>query len=83
MAVVERESLADQVAEVIISLISRRDFKPGDSLPSAAQLAEKFAVSRTLARKATADLTRRGIVQQAQGRESILSTLGHEYPGSC
>ena len=76
MAIVKRESLADQVAEAIMALVVEQKLRPGDALPSSAQLAEQFGVSRTVVREATADLAGRGFVQRAQGREAVLSMPG-------
>lgn len=77
--VVKRQSLADQVADALLSMILERGLAAGDTLPSTGELAERFAVSRTVVREALADLAGRGIIERSQGRESVVSTPGHEH----
>lgn len=76
--ILRRQSLADQVADAILSMILDEDLRAGDSLPSTGELAERFSVSRTVIREALADLAGRGIIERSQGRESVVSTPGHE-----
>lgn len=76
--ILRRQSLADQVADAILAMILDEDLRAGDSLPSTGELAERFSVSRTVIREALADLAGRGIIERSQGRESVVSTPGHE-----
>ena len=76
--IVKRQSLADQVADAVLSMILEQGLAAGDALPSTGVLAERFAVSRTVVREALADLAGRGIIERSQGRESVVSTPGHE-----
>ena len=71
-----RQSLSNQLAEKIMHIILDQKLAPGKSLPSAAELAERFGVSRTVVREALADLAGRGIVERSQGRESVVATPG-------
>ena len=64
-----RRSLADQVADALIDLILKEGLQEGDSLPSTAELSERFGVSRTVVREALAALAGRGILSRSQGRE--------------
>jgi DNA-binding FadR family transcriptional regulator len=76
LTVIRRGSLGDQVAEAILELIQQRGLAAGDPLPSTAELAESFGVSRTVVREALADLAGRGVVDRSQGRESVLTVPG-------
>lgn len=71
-----RQSLADQVAEAILAIILDQHLSAGDALPSTGDLAERFSVSRTVIREALADLAGRGIIERSQGRESVVSNPG-------
>lgn len=73
-----RRSLADQVADALVELILSEGLKEGDSLPSTAELSERFRVSRTVVREALAALAGRGILARSQGRESVVATPGSE-----
>ncbi len=71
-----RRSLADQVSEAIVEDIIGIGLKEGDTLPSSAELAAKYGVSRTVVREALAVLTGRGMLSSSQGRETIVLTPG-------
>lgn len=75
-AALSRRSLADQVADALVELILSEDLQDGDSLPSTAELSERFDVSRTVVREALATLGGRGILTRSQGRESIVASPG-------
>lgn len=53
--------LTDRVKRGLVTLISAENLQPGDRLPTAAQLCDRFGVSRTVVREAIASL-------QAEGR---------------
>ncbi|HUS62241.1 MAG TPA: FadR/GntR family transcriptional regulator [Acidimicrobiales bacterium] len=74
---VRRQSLPEQVAIAILEAIVDRRLKPGDSLPSAGDLAEEFAVSRTVVREALAELMGRGVISRGS-REPVISMPGPE-----
>jgi GntR family transcriptional repressor for pyruvate dehydrogenase complex len=76
--ILRRPSLATQVADAVLEIIQDQALRPGDTLPSTGELAERFNVSRTVVREALADLDGRGIIERSQGRESIVSTPGPE-----
>lgn len=71
-----RQSLPEQVAVAILEAIVDRRLKPGDSLPPAGELADEFAVSRTVVREALADLMGRGVIARAASREPVVSMPG-------
>jgi GntR family transcriptional repressor for pyruvate dehydrogenase complex len=74
---VRRQSLAAQVADAVLRIIHDEELLPGAALPSTADLADRFNVSRTVVREALADLAGRGFVERTQGRESVVAAPGH------
>jgi len=64
-------SLADRVANEILSLIRSRELMPGARLPSEREFGERFGVSRTVVREAMRGLTARGVVTQKQGGRGL------------
>lgn len=73
-----RDSLADQVADALVSMVVDGQLHVGEPLPPTAELAEQFGVSRTVIREALADLAGRGIIERSQGREAVVSSPGPE-----
>ena len=71
-----RRSLADQVAEALMRLILDEGLVEGDTLPSTAELSERFGVSRTVVREALAALAGQGLLTRGQGRDSVVATPG-------
>jgi len=59
--------LSDQVAEQLAAEIRRGGLAPGDKLPTEAQLALQFGVSRTVVREAVSRLKSLGLVDSRQG----------------
>lgn len=66
-AIERPKRLPDEVAESIISAISEGTLKPGDKLPSEAELSENFRVARTVVREAISLLKFDGIVDSRRG----------------
>ncbi len=60
-------TLVVQVRDVIRGQIAMGTYKPGDRLPSEAQLTQEFSVSRTVVREAIAALRSEGLVAPRQG----------------
>lgn len=58
-----------QIKKIIKDKILSKEYAPGDSLPSEAQLQEIFHVSRITARQAIAQLESEGLVERARGKE--------------
>ena len=77
-----RRSLADQVADALAQYILDEHLQEGDALPSTGELAERFAVSRTVIREALADLAGRGVLTRSQGKESVVATPGADQLSS-
>lgn len=68
--------LSDQVADFIISEIEKGTFKPGELLPSEAELSNQFEVSRTVIREALGRLKYNGILESTQGSRSKVAEEG-------
>lgn len=66
-AVTAASSVAAEMAALIIN-----EMRPGSSLPSEADLAERFGVSRLTVREAVKMLAGRGLVDLARGRRAIV-----------
>jgi GntR family transcriptional regulator, transcriptional repressor for pyruvate dehydrogenase complex len=65
--------LSEQVADFLAGEISSGHLEPGTSLPSEAELAYRFNVSRTVIREALARLKSEGYISSKQGRRSKVS----------
>ena len=57
-----------QIKKIIKDKILSKEYAPGDSIPSEAQLQEIFHVSRITARQAIAQLESEGLVERARGK---------------
>ena len=68
----KRQSLPEELAEVILRRIESGEFHPGDVLPSEQTLAEAFKVSRTVVREALARLKYEGIIESKRGSGPIV-----------
>lgn len=66
--------LSDQVTEFLLNEINLGTLKPGESLPSEAELSYRFNVSRTVIREALARLKSEGKVESRRGSRSRVST---------
>ena len=71
-------NLSQQVAEFLASEIESGSIKPGESLPSEAELAKRFEVSRTVIREALARLKYEGLLESRQGSKSIVAEPGNQ-----
>jgi GntR family transcriptional regulator, transcriptional repressor for pyruvate dehydrogenase complex len=57
----------EQVADQLLNMINSGELKPGDRLPSEAELAADFGVSRTTVREALRILATRNLIQTRKG----------------
>lgn len=73
-----RETLADQVAAQLTQLIETQPLGPGVSLPSEAQLVERYGVSRPVVREALRSLEANGIIRVANGKGAVVMPLTPE-----
>ena len=78
MSGLSRRSLVDQLAEKLLDLIIAEGLDEGDSLPSSAELAERFDVSVIVVREAIAMLVGRGVIERRQGKEPAIRRPGPE-----
>ena len=67
------QRLSDEVGAVLESRIGRGELAPGTRLPTEAQLAEQFAVSRAVVREAIARLKANGLVESRQGAGAFVA----------
>lgn len=75
-AAFQRLSLAEQVANAVLALVSNDDLQPGAQLPSTGALADRFGVSRSVVREALAVLDGRGVIERSQGKEATVAIPG-------
>lgn len=78
MTKLNRETLADQAAETLMSYIKTSHLQPGDRLPSETQLASKFGVSRPVIREAFKMLNARGLIETGFGRAATVKPMSGE-----
>jgi DNA-binding LacI/PurR family transcriptional regulator len=64
-----------QIKDIMREEIAQGKYKPGDTLPSANQLAKMFSTSRNTAVKAINDLSHEGTIYCVQGKGSIVNDL--------
>ncbi|MFY1633653.1 MULTISPECIES: winged helix-turn-helix domain-containing protein [Micromonosporaceae] len=62
------EPVYRRIMRAIETAIATGELKPGDKLPSTAQLCEQYGCSAPTARQALARLQERGVLQGHQGR---------------
>lgn len=61
-----------QLAQILERDIAQARWRPGDALPSEADLCEQHGLSRTAVRQALGDLAARGLVRKEKGRRTIV-----------
>ena len=67
-----KEQLHLQIARELQQRITSGFLKPGDQLPSEAELCEKFDASRGPVRQAIASLRAEGLISSGRGRRSVV-----------
>lgn len=75
---VEHRSLTHQVGTRIVELIERSRLRPGDFLPSQAELCERFGVSRPIMREAMQSLVGSGVIEIHNGRGAMVAPINHD-----
>lgn len=65
----------DIIANKIIELIARGEYRPGDKLPAEAELTRRFAVSRVTLRESLKKLSMMGIVSIHQGLGTFVNEI--------
>lgn len=71
--IVRAPKLSDQISDFLISEIEGGTVQPGELLPSEADLADQFQVSRTVIREALGRLKYDGLLESSQGSRSRVS----------
>lgn len=62
-----------QLKSVLEEKIDRRELRPGDRLPSEAELCEEFGVSRTVVRQALREMEYEGLIVKKKGKGTFVS----------
>jgi GntR family transcriptional repressor for pyruvate dehydrogenase complex len=75
-----RAGLTHQVVDQLVSAIAVGDYPPESALPSEAQLAEAFGVSRLTVREAVKTLQVKGLVRVEQGRGTFVNPASKWSP---
>jgi GntR family transcriptional regulator, transcriptional repressor for pyruvate dehydrogenase complex len=73
-------TLADRVCGKLIELIGGDNFPPGSRLPSEAEMATRFGVSRTVIREAVSRLKSEGLVESRQGSGVFVRERSSDTP---
>src|SRR5918997_3682450 len=73
---IRRVRLKDQVADMLVDMISSGEYRAGDRLPPERILVEQIGVSRTVVREALNLLETRGLIQIEHGRGAVVSANG-------
>lgn len=74
----ENKPLYQQVMSSILDLIQYYQLKPGDPLPTEAELESLFQVSRTTIRTATSELQSSGYITKRQGKGTFVASNTYE-----
>ncbi len=75
-----RTALWTAIHDTLSEDISRGQYRPGDQLPTEAQLAERFGVNRHTVRRALAQLSDTGIVHSRRGAGVFVRHKPTSYP---
>jgi GntR family transcriptional regulator, transcriptional repressor for pyruvate dehydrogenase complex len=73
---IRRVKLRDQVADMLLEMISSGEYEAGDRLPPERILVEQLGVSRTVVREALNLLETRGLIRVEHGRGAVVSANG-------
>jgi GntR family transcriptional regulator len=65
-------TLHRQLYETLVDMIRNGQARPGDRMPTEAQLGEQYDVSRTTARRALDELRRQGLVERKPGKGTFV-----------
>jgi GntR family phosphonate transport system transcriptional regulator len=68
------------IAQALRAEISEGRYRPGDKLPTEAQLAARFGVNRHTVRHALSDLVAAGLVRTRRGAGAFVAAVPTDYP---
>ena len=68
-----------QLKEKLAKKIANHEWKPGEKIPSEAELCEAYSVSRITVRKAIEDLARSGQLIKRQGKGTFVTNVSMEH----
>jgi GntR family transcriptional regulator, transcriptional repressor for pyruvate dehydrogenase complex len=71
----KRRSISEQVATRILGMIKSGNLRPGDKMPTEAQMSVAFAISRPPLREALKALTIMGVLESRQGGRYTITDL--------
>ena len=69
----EKQTLGEKTAQMLLEMIQKEGFGPGDKLPTEAELVESLGVGRNTVREALRILMSRNIVTIRQGSGTFIS----------
>lgn len=75
-----RETIWRAIAGKLSAEIAAGHYRPGDKLPTEAELSARFDVNRHTARRALAHLAEAGLVRSRRGSEVFVTARPTEYP---
>jgi DNA-binding FadR family transcriptional regulator len=75
-----REGRAETVADGLLELVMDGTFPPGSTLPSEAEIAQRFEVSRLTVREAIRSLASTNVIRVQQGRSSVINPADQWSP---
>jgi GntR family transcriptional regulator, transcriptional repressor for pyruvate dehydrogenase complex len=73
--VLQRRSISEQVATRILGMIKSGNLRPGDKMPTEAQMSVAFGISRPPLREALKALTIMGVLESRQGGRYTITDL--------
>ena len=74
-----RDSLYMGIVDQISNMILLRQVGPGDQLPTEAEMARQFGVSRTVVREAVKALAARGLIHAVPGRGTFVTPVSYTH----
>jgi DNA-binding FadR family transcriptional regulator len=72
MNVLSRDTLADQLTQELFLSLTNGSLLPGRNLPSEAELASRFGVSRAVVRESLGHLKAMGVVEVTNGKKAVV-----------
>ena len=73
-------TMSDRVTQALLELIRNGSYPPKSRLPSEAEMAQQFGVSRTVVREAVSRLKSEGLVESRQGSGVFVREAGPDSP---